>query len=78
MLALPERFYSQRYASDIASFMAANASIAEFIDSRLIPMATSIALLIALSAAHDAYWPLAGLWRSQRQESQCRCCSSET
>ena len=46
MLSLPERFYSQRYASDIASRMDANASIAEFIGSRMIPMATSVVLLM--------------------------------
>ena len=46
MLALPEQFY-RRYASDIASRMQANSSIAEFIGSRLIPMATGVVLLLS-------------------------------
>ena len=61
MLALPERFYSQRYASDIASRMAANASIAEFIGSRLIPMATSIVLLMFYLVLTMLYSPWLGL-----------------
>ena len=61
MLALPERFYSQRYASDIASRMAANASIAEFIGSRLIPMATSIVLLVFYLVLTLLYSPWLGL-----------------
>ena len=61
MLALPERFYSQRYASDIASRMAANASIAEFIGSRLIPMATSIVLLVFYLVLTMLYSPWLGL-----------------
>ena len=61
MLALPERFYSQRYASDIASRMEANGSIAEFIGSRLIPMATSIVLLIFYLVLTILYSPWLGL-----------------
>ena len=61
MLALPERFYSQRYASDIASRMTANASIAEFIGSRLIPMATSVVLLIFYLILTMLYSPWLGL-----------------
>jgi NHLM bacteriocin system ABC transporter peptidase/ATP-binding protein len=61
MLALPERFYSQRYASDIASRMKANASIAEFIGSRMIPMTTSIVLLIFYLILTLLYSPWLGL-----------------
>ena len=61
MLALPERFYSQRYASDIADRMKANASIAEFIGSRLIPMVTSIVLLIFYLILTLLYSPWLGL-----------------
>ena len=61
MLALPERFYSQRYASDIASRMAANASIAEFIGSRLIPMATAVVLLLFYLVLTMLYSPWLGL-----------------
>lgn len=61
MLSLPERFYSQRYASDIASRMDANASIAEFIGSRMIPMATSVVLLIFYLILTILYSPWLGL-----------------
>ena len=61
MLSLPERFYNQRYASDIASRMSANASIAEFIGSRLIPMATSIVLLTFYLVLALLYSPWLGL-----------------
>lgn len=61
MLALPERFYSQRYASDIATRMKSNGSIAEFIGSRLIPMATSIVLLIFYLVLTMLYSPWLGL-----------------
>ena len=46
ILALPERFYSQRNASDIAGRMEINASIAEFIGGQLIPMGTGLVLLV--------------------------------
>ena len=61
MLSLPERFYSQRYASDIASRMDANASIAEFIGSRMIPMATSLVLLMFYLVLTILYSPWLGL-----------------
>ena len=61
MLALPERFYSQRDASDIASRMECNASIAEFIGGRLIPMATSIVLLLFYLILTMLYSPWLGL-----------------
>ena len=61
ILALPERFYSQRYPSDIASRMEANSSIAEFIGSRLIPMATSLVLLIFYLVLTVLYSPWLGL-----------------
>ena len=61
MLSLPEHFYSQRYASDIASRMDANASIAEFIGSRMIPMATSVVLLMFYLILTILYSPWLGL-----------------
>ena len=61
MLALPERFYSQRDASDIASRMECNSSIAEFIGGRLIPMATSIVLLLFYLILTMLYSPCLGL-----------------
>nr|WP_115019354.1 NHLP family bacteriocin export ABC transporter peptidase/permease/ATPase subunit [Synechococcus sp. UW140] len=60
MLALPERFYSQRYASDIASRMEANSSIGEFIGSRLIPMATGLVLLLFYLVLTMLYSPWLG------------------
>lgn len=61
MLSLPERFYSQRFAGDVASRMVANSSIAEFIGSRLIPMATSTVLLIFYLVLTILYSPWLGL-----------------
>ena len=61
ILALPERFYSQRHASDIAGRMAINASIAEFISGRLIPMLTSLVLLLFYLILTYLYSPWLGL-----------------
>ncbi len=61
MLALPESFYNQRYASDIASRMAANSSIGEFIGSRLIPMVTGVVLLVFYLVLILLYSPWLGL-----------------
>ena len=61
ILALPERFYSQRHASDIAGRMTINASIAEFISGRLIPMLTSLVLLVFYLILTFLYSPWLGL-----------------
>ncbi len=61
ILALPERFYSQRHASDIAGRMAINAQIGEFIGGRLIPMATGLVLLIFYLILTMLYSPTLGL-----------------
>ena len=61
ILALPERFYSQRHASDIASRMGINASIAEFIGGQLIPMATGLVLLVFYLILTFLYSPWLGL-----------------
>ena len=61
MLALPERFYSQRYAPDIASRMECNSSIAEFIGGRLIPMSTSMVLLLFYLILTMLYSPWLGM-----------------
>ncbi|WP_115120121.1 NHLP family bacteriocin export ABC transporter peptidase/permease/ATPase subunit [Synechococcus sp. UW105] len=61
ILALPERFYSQRHASDIADRMGINASIAEFIGGRLIPMITGLLLLVFYLILTFLYSPWLGV-----------------
>jgi NHLM bacteriocin system ABC transporter peptidase/ATP-binding protein len=61
ILALPERFYSQRHASDIAGRMGINSSIAEFIGGRLIPMLTGLVLLVFYLILTFLYSPWLGL-----------------
>ncbi len=61
ILALPERFYSQRHASDIAGRMGINASIAEFIGGRLIPMITGLLLLVFYLILTFLYSPWLGV-----------------
>ena len=61
ILALPERFYSQRHASDIAGRMGINASIAEFIGGRLIPMLTGLVLLVFYLILTFLYSPWLGV-----------------
>ena len=61
ILALPERFYSQRHASDIAGRMGINASIAEFIGGQLIPMLTGLVLLVFYLILTFLYSPWLGL-----------------
>ena len=61
ILALPERFYSQRHASDIAGRMGINANIAEFIGGRLIPMLTGLVLLVFYLILTFLYSPWLGL-----------------
>lgn len=60
ILALPERFYSQRNASDIAGRMEINASIAEFIGGQLIPMGTGLVLLVFFLILTFLYSPWLG------------------
>ena len=61
VLALPERYYAQRYASDVASRVASNARIAEFIGGELIPMLTGIVLLVFYLVLTLLYSPILGL-----------------
>ncbi len=61
ILALPERFYSQRHASDVASRMGINAKIAEFIGGQLIPMSTGLILLIFYLVLTFLYSPWLGI-----------------
>lgn len=61
MLALPENYYAQRHASDIASRMQSNNSIADFIAENLIPMATGIVLLLFYLIITLLYSPILGL-----------------
>jgi NHLM bacteriocin system ABC transporter peptidase/ATP-binding protein len=61
VLALPERFYDQRYAADIASRMKTNVSIAKFICEKLIPTITGLVLLVFYLILTMLYSPLLGL-----------------
>ncbi len=61
VLALPDRYYSQRYAADIAERVSTNASIAEFIGSSLIPMITGLILLLFYLILTLLYSPILGL-----------------
>lgn len=61
MLALPENYYAQRHAADIANRMQSNNSIAEFIAERLIPMTTGFVLLIFYLIITLLYSPVLGL-----------------
>jgi len=61
VLALPESYYAQRYAADVASRMQSNTSIAEFIGERLIPMLTGLVLLVFYLILTMLYSPLLGL-----------------
>ena len=61
ILSLPEKFYSQRHASDIAGRMGVNISIAEFIGGRLIPMLTGLVLLVFYLILTFLYSPWLGL-----------------
>lgn len=61
VLSLPESFYSQRYAADIASRMESNTNIAEFIGEKLIPMVSGLVLLVFYLILTFLYSPLLGL-----------------
>lgn len=61
VLSLPESFYSQRYAADIASRMESNTNIAEFIGENLIPMVSGLFLLVFYLILTFLYSPLLGL-----------------
>ncbi|MCP4800951.1 MAG: NHLP family bacteriocin export ABC transporter peptidase/permease/ATPase subunit, partial [bacterium] len=61
VLSLPERFYSQRYAADIALRVDYNNQVSDFIASRLIPLVTGIALLFFYLVLTLLYSPYLGL-----------------
>ena len=61
VLALPESYYAQRYAADVANRMQSNTSIAEFIAERLIPMLTRLVLMVLYLTLTLLYSPLLGL-----------------
>ena len=60
-LALPERYYSQRYASEVASRVSSNATIATFIGEELLPTVTGLVLLLFYLALTLLYSPWLGL-----------------
>lgn len=61
VLALPERYYAQRYAADVASRVSSNATIAGFIGEQLIPMLSGVVLLLFYLMLTLLYSPLLGL-----------------
>ena len=61
VLALPERYYAQRYAADVANRVSSNTTVAEFIGEKLIPMISDVALLIFYLILTLLYSPLLGL-----------------
>ena len=60
-LSLPDNFYSQRYASDIANRMEHNQEIAEFIGEKLLPTISGIVLLTFYLILTFLYSPVLGL-----------------
>ena len=61
VLSLPERFFSQRFAGDIAVRVQYNNAISEFISSRLIPLISGLVLLLFYLILTLLYSPLLGL-----------------
>ncbi len=61
VLSLPDKFYSQRHVADIAGRMEINATVAELIGGKLIPMATGLVLLIFYLILTFLYSPWLGL-----------------
>ena len=61
VLALPERFFSQRYAGDVSQRVQLNREVAEFIAERLLPLSTGLVLLVLYLGLTLAYSPLLGL-----------------
>ena len=61
VLSLPERFFSQRFAGDIAVRVQYNNAISEFISSRLIPLISGSVLLLFYLILTLLYSPLLGL-----------------
>ena len=61
MLSLPESYYKQRYASDVAIRMESNSSISEFIASKLLPTMTGLVSLIFYLILTFLYSPWLGL-----------------
>lgn len=60
VLSLPERFFRQRYAGDIAERTPLNRSLAQFITEKLLPMITDQVLLIFYLILTLFYSPLLG------------------
>jgi NHLM bacteriocin system ABC transporter peptidase/ATP-binding protein len=61
VLALPERFYQQRYAGDISQRQLLNREVAEFIAEQLLPLLNGALLLVLYLLLTLAYSPLLGL-----------------
>tara|TARA_B100000579_G_C22835924_1_gene858739 strand:+ start:225 stop:2447 length:2223 start_codon:yes stop_codon:yes gene_type:complete len=61
VLSLPERFFSQRFAGDIALRVQYNNSISDFISSRLIPLISGSFLLLFYLILTILYSPFLGL-----------------
>jgi NHLM bacteriocin system ABC transporter peptidase/ATP-binding protein len=61
VLSLPEQFYAQRYAGDIALRVQYNNEVSEFIASRLIPLVSGIVLLSFYLILTLLYSPYLGL-----------------
>lgn len=61
VLALPERFFQQRYAGDISQRLLLNRELAEFIAERLLPLLIGLVLLVLYLLLTLAYSPLLGL-----------------
>ena len=76
ILALPERFYSQRHTSDVAGRMAVNAQVGEFIGGELLPMATGLILLVFYLILTVLYSPILGLLILGTTH-QCRNCAAQ-
>jgi len=61
VLALPERFFQQRYAGDVSQRLLYNHQVAEFIAFRLLPVLTGSVLLLLYLLLTLAYSPILGL-----------------
>jgi ABC-type bacteriocin/lantibiotic exporter with double-glycine peptidase domain len=61
LLALPERFFLQRYAGDVSQRLSYNREVAEFMAFRLLPLLNGSLLLILYLLLTLAYSPTLGL-----------------
>jgi len=61
VLALPERFFSQRYAGDISQRVQLNRDVATFIAEGLLPLVSGLVLLVLYLLLTLAYSPWLGL-----------------